>query len=260
MLPLRHAVPIVLLLSAAGLRAQELAPRAYWPAPTGTRLISIGYVHSAGDVLLDKALPIDDVDAETRKWWIAAAMIPAVVLLAALGIMPILKASLLGVVALLVTRTLTMQQAYRSIDWTVIFLLAGTVPLGIAMQKTGLADLIAGGLVSVGTSAGPLALLSMLYLATTLLTSIFSNNATAVLMVTISISTAQQLGVDPKPLLMAVAFAASACFMTPVGYQTNAMVLGPGNYKFSDYLKFGGPLNLIFWLLSSLLIPVIWPF
>ena len=211
----------------------------------------------------DDFLPLGELNVRirlTRKWWIAAALIPVVVGLAAVGIMPILQAALIGVVVLLVTRCLSMQQAYRSIDWTVIFLLAGTVPLGIAMQKTGLSDMIAHGLTEVGTLAGPLALLSVLYLATSLLTSIFSNNATAVLMVSIAISTAHQLGVDPKPFLMAVAFAASASFMTPVGYQTNAMVLGPGNYKFTDYVKFGAPLNVLFWLLSTWLIPVFWPF
>jgi di/tricarboxylate transporter len=196
----------------------------------------------------------------SRKWWISAVMIPLVVLLAATGVMSILKAAIIGVAVLLVTRCLTMQQAYRSIDWTVIFLLAATVPLGIAMQKTGLADLIGLGLSQVGEAAGPMVLLSVLYLATSLLTSVFSNNATAVLMVSISSATAHQLGISAKPLLMAVAFAASASFMSPVGYQTNAMVLGPGNYRFSDYLKFGAPLNLLFWILSSLLIPVFWPF
>lgn len=195
----------------------------------------------------------------TRKWWISALMIPLVVSMAAFGIMPILKAAILGVVGLLVTRCLTMQQAYRAVDWTVIFLLAATVPLGIAMHKTGLADLIGHGLGQVGKLAGPVILLSVLYLATSLLTAVFSNNATAILMVSISIATAHQLGVDPKPLLMAIAFAASASFMTPVGYQTNAMVLGPGNYRFTDYLKFGAPLNLVFWIVSSFMIPLIWP-
>ncbi len=194
------------------------------------------------------------------RWWISAATMLGVVLLAAFGVMPILKASILGVVVLLTTRALTPQQSYRAIDWTVIFLLATILPLGTAMQHTGLDDLIGTQLSQVGVRFGPLVMLSVLYLATSILTSFFSNNATAVLMVPIAITAAAHLGVDVKPFLMAVAYAASASFMTPMGYQTNAMVFGPGNYKFMDYVKFGVPLNLAFWLLATLLIPVFWPF
>lgn len=208
-------------------------------------------------------LPLGELDLHIRlasRWWINATMIPAVVLLAALGIIPLLKAAILGVVLLLVTRRITIQHAYRGIDWTVIFLLATTVPLGIAMENTGLAALIGHGMGIVGREHGALALLSLLYLATSLLTSIFSNNATAVLMVPVAFKVASELGVDAKPFLMAITYAASASFMTPVGYQTNAMVFGPGNYRFVDYVRFGTPLNLIFWVLATLLIPVFWPF
>ncbi len=194
------------------------------------------------------------------RWWIGALIIPLVAILAALGVMTILKAALLGAVALLLIRGITIQQAYRAIDWTVIFLLAAILPLGIAMEKTGLASLIGEGLGSVGGHFGALTMLSVLYVATSLLTSFISNNATAVLMVPIALTAAAQLQVDVKPFLMAVAYAASASFMTPMGYQTNAMVFGPGNYRFKDYLKFGAPLNLIFWGLATLLIPVFWPF
>ncbi len=194
------------------------------------------------------------------RWWVSVVVIPMVVLLAALGIMPILKASILGVVALLVGRGVTIQQAYRSIDWTVIFLLAAILPLGIAMENTGLAHLIAVWIEPIGTQYGPWALLSLLYLVTTLLTSIFSNNATAVLLVPIAIGAATDLGIDAKPFLMAITYGASASFMTPVGYQTNAMVYGPGNYRFLDYVKFGTPLTIVFWLLATWLIPVFWPF
>lgn len=195
----------------------------------------------------------------SRKWWISAATIPMVVFLAATGVMPILKAAILGVVVLIVTRSLTMQQAIRSIDWTVIFLLALIQPLGTAMENTGLAAWIGHSLGTVGTNLGPVVLLSVIYFVTSLLTSFFSNNATAVLMVPISITAAATLGVDPKPYLIAVCYAASASFMTPMGYQTNAMVYGPGNYRFTDYLKFGAPLNLIFWIVATFLIPVFWP-
>lgn len=196
----------------------------------------------------------------SRRWWISAATIVGVVVLSSLGVMPILKAAVLGVVVLLVTRSVTAPQTYRAIDWTVIFLLAAILPLGTAMQKTGLDDLIGSQLSWLGATYGPLVMLSVLYLATSVLTSFFSNNATAVLMVPVAITAAAHLQVDVKPFLMAIAYAASASFMTPMGYQTNAMVFGPGNYRFMDYMKFGLPLNLIFWVLATLLIPVLWPF
>jgi di/tricarboxylate transporter len=195
----------------------------------------------------------------SARWWICGAVIPIVVLLAATGVTDILTAAFLGAVTLLVTRAITIQQAFRSIDWTVIFLLAWILPLGLAIENTGLAALIGSGLGRVGIQWGPIAMLSVLYLGTSLLTSFFSNNATAVLMVPIAFTASTELQVDVKPFLMAIAYAASASFMTPMGYQTNAMVFSPGNYRFNDYLKFGAPLTLVFWLLATLLIPVFWP-
>ena len=217
------------------------------------------------DVLSEQGdfVPLGERDIQLRlapKWWISALVIPLVVILAAAGIMPILKAAILGSVSLLVTRSITISKVYRSIDWTVIFLLAAILPLGLAMQNTGLANLLGEWLTPLGVNYGPRVLLSLTYLFATLLTSIFSNNATAVLMVPIVITAATELGISPKPFLMAVAYAASASFMTPVGYQTNAMVMGPGNYKFLDYVKFGTPLTILFWLIATFLIPVFWPF
>ncbi len=217
------------------------------------------------EALYQKAdfVPLGELDIPIRLapyWWIDVAIIPAVVLVAALGWMSILKAALLGAVAVLAMRRLTTRQAYKGIDWSVIFLLAATVPLGIAMKNTGLADIIGASLSQVGEQVGPTLLLAILFGATSILTSFFSNNATAILMVAIAISTAGKLGIDPKPLVMAVAYAASTCFMTPVGYQTNAMVLTPGNYRFFDFVKFGIPLNVLFLIISTLLIPILWPF
>ena len=212
---------------------------------------------------MDDFVPLGERDLKirlTKKWWIPVVVIALVVLLAAFGIMPIVKSAFLGAVALFVTRSLTFQQAIRATDWTVIFLLAWILPLGIAIENTGLAAMIGQGLGWIGAQHGPLVMLSVLYLATSLLTSFFSNAATAVLMVPIAFAGAAQMQVDVKPFLMAVAFAASASFMTPMGYQTNAMVFSPGNYKFKDYLKFGAPLTVIFWIIGSLLIPLIWPF
>lgn len=208
-------------------------------------------------------VPLGELDIPIQlspTWWLDVAVIPAVVLVAAMGWATILEAAIVGAVAVLAMRRLTMREAYKAIDWSVIFLLAATVPLGAAMRNTGLADMLGAVLSGIGREAGPQVLLAAIFIATALLTSFFSNNATAILMVTIVVSTATQLGIDPKPLVMAVAYAASTCFMTPIGYQTNAMVLTPGNYRFMDFVKFGGPLVLLFLVISTLLIPLIWPF
>ncbi len=212
---------------------------------------------------LEDFVPLGELDLQIHlapRWWISALAIPLAVVLAALGVMSILKASILAVVVLLISRRLGIQQAYRAIDWSVIFLLAAILPLGIAMEKTGLDASIGHWIGMVGHHGGPTMVLAAIYLATAILTSVFSNGATAVLMVPIALTAAAQLGVDPKPLLMAVTFAASTSFITPMGYQTNAMVYGPGNYRFSDYARFGAPLSLLFLIVSTLLIPVFWPF
>jgi di/tricarboxylate transporter len=212
---------------------------------------------------LDDFLPLGERELRlhlTTRWWISALIIPLVVVLAATGTIPILKASILGMVALLVTRCITIQQAYRAIDWTVIFLLAAVLPLGIAMESTGLARAIGELFAPVGERYGPTVMLSLVYLSANLLTAIFSNSATAVLMVPVAIAAAGSQGLDPKPFLMAVAYAASVSFITPVGYQTNAMVFSPGNYRFMDYVRYGTPLTILYWVLATALIPVIWPF
>jgi di/tricarboxylate transporter len=157
------------------------------------------------------------------------------------------------------TRCLTLEDAYAAIDWKVIFLLAGVLPLGLALEKSGAAQLMAAVTLGPAGAFGPLVVLAVLYLLTAILTEFMSNNATAVLMAPIAISTAAAIGVDAKPLLMAVCFAASTSFATPVGYQTNTMVFHPGGYRYADFLRIGVPLNLIFWVLAVYFIPRIWP-
>lgn len=195
----------------------------------------------------------------SRRWWIGAAIIPLVVILAAAGVMSILEASILGAVLVVVSGVITIQQAYESVNWTVIFLLAAILPLGIAMENTGLAAMIGQGLADLSVDSSPLVAISLVYLTTAILSEVVSNNSTAVLMVPISLTTAALLGYDARPFVMAVAFGASASFLTPMGYQTNAMVFGPGGYRFVDYLRLGFPIKVVFWLVSVLLIPVIWP-
>jgi len=213
--------------------------------------------------LIDDFTPMQEVEVRlrlSRRWWVSVAIIPLVVGLASLGVMPILKAAILGVVLLLASRTITVQQAYKSINWTVIFLLAAVLPIGIAMHNTGFDQIIGGALAEVGRPFGPHVLLAVVLIFTSLLSEVISNNSAAVLMVPIAVSTAVSMGIDPKPLLMAITFAASMSFMTPIGYQTNTMVYGPGNYRFTDFTQFGAPLSILCWTIASLLIPRIWPF
>jgi di/tricarboxylate transporter len=203
---------------------------------------------------------VEEPALRRRKIPVAVAIIAAVVALAAFSVMPILVSSILGCIALVVSRCLTLEEAYGAIDWKVIFLLAGVLPLGLALEKSGAAQLLAESTLGLVGGLGPVAVLAALYLLTAVLTEFMSNGATAVLMSPVALSTAAALEVDAKPLLMAVCFAASANFATPVGYQTNMMVYHPGGYRYTDFARVGVPLDFLFWVLAVCLIPRFWPF
>jgi di/tricarboxylate transporter len=212
---------------------------------------------------LDEFVPLQEVDLRLRlhpRWWLQAFTVLAVVLTAAFTRVPLLEAALVGVIALLASGTARIQKVYRSVNWSVFFLLAATLPLGKALENTGAAAQLGAWFAARGAELGPWATLSAIYFVTMVITELLSNAGTAVIMAPIAISTAAALGVDPRPFLFAVAFAASNGFVTPLGYQTNAMVYGAGNYRYRDFVRAGVPLNLIFWILSSLLIPTFWPF
>ena len=183
----------------------------------------------------------------------------AIILLVTFNLLTIVEAAVMGTGLMLLTGCLRLHDLYSHISWQTIVMLACLIPLGSAMENTGLATFFATELTANLHLWGPWAVLSGIYLFTSLLTSFMSNNATAVLMIPIVLSTAQQLQLNPKPLVMAVMFAASASFMTPIGYQTNLFIFGPGGYRFSDFLKVGAPLNFILWIVASITIPMIWP-
>ena len=188
------------------------------------------------------------------------AIMLAVVLLASTSVLPVVSAATLGALAMVLSGSLTVEAAYKAIDWKVIMLLAGMLSLGQAMTDTGAASFAAEHLVALLHGSGPYLALTAIYLVTSLMTAAMSNNATAVILCPVAISVAQSLQVNPRPFLVAVAFAASACFASPVGYQTNVMIYGPGRFRFRDFVLVGTPLNLLFLVLSVTLIPKFWPF
>lgn len=193
------------------------------------------------------------------KAWIPASILLLVISLAALEILPILQGALLGAMVLVATRVLTVQEARRSIDVDVIITIAAAFGLAAAMQSSGLAVALADGLVGLFDALGPTGVLLGLVLATLLLTELITNNAAALLMVPIAVVSAETVGLDPRGVAIAVAIAASASFLTPIGYQTNMMVYGPGGYRFGDYARLGWVFTLLIVVATVSLTPVIWP-
>jgi len=152
-----------------------------------------------------------------------------------------------------------VEEIYAEVEWLVVFVLAGLIPLGVALETTGAAELLAGWVVALTAALGEAGLIAAFYLVTAIMTAIVSNAATAVMLTPVAILAATQAGVNPYALLVAVMFGASASFVTPFGYQTNVMIYGPGGYRFSDFVKVGGLLNLILLVTASLFIPLFWP-
>jgi di/tricarboxylate transporter len=191
-----------------------------------------------------------------RAFLIFGAMIVA----ASTGLADILICALAAAFLMVLTGCLQLRDAYRAMDGRVLLIIIAMIALSAALEKTGASELYARIFLSLFSGLSPAYVLSGVILLTSISTHLLSNNATAILLLPIAISAAQGMGVDPKPFIIAVCFGASACFATPIGYQTNLLVYGPGGYRFSDYLKVGMPLNLLVLIMGSLFIPLIWPF
>jgi di/tricarboxylate transporter len=191
--------------------------------------------------------------------WIALAALVAMVLAAALELVPMVAAALVAASAMVATRCISPNEARRSIEWESLLLIAASFGLAKAMEKTGLDEAVARSAIAAAGDH-PHAVLAAIYFVAMLFTELMSNNAAAVLVFPIAWQTAADMGINPMPFVMAITVAASCGFATPMGYQTNLMIYGPGGYKFSDYMRFGGPLNLLVMALTVALAPVIWPF
>lgn len=203
---------------------------------------------------------LDIMRPRTDKTYTAIAILAGVVVIAALDIAPIVITAPAGVIMMILTGCLTTEEAYTAINWKVIMLLIGVLPLGTAMDKTGAAGLLAESMIGLLYNFGPIAVLSGFYLFTMMITAIISTNASVALLAPIAFEVANQIGVNPEPMVLAVSYAACLTFITPFGHHANTMIYGAGQYKFTDFTKVGTPLNIIFWILATIFIPIFWSF
>jgi di/tricarboxylate transporter len=228
---------------------------------------AVEYLANEGDIVItqfsetpvtDSSEAAEEIAPLSPKTPIAIGIMAAVIGVAALDLLPIVIAALGGVVAMVVTGCLKANEAYDAVSWNIIFLLAGVIPLGLAMQRTGGAEFLAGLLVASADVLPILAVLGLFYLLTGLLANIITPVASVVLMIPIAVDTAARIDANGLTFLLAVMFAASSAFMTPIGYQTNLMVYGPGGYKFTDYVRVGAPLQLLLTVVTTLGLAFFW--
>ena len=227
-------------------------------------------VHNAGDMdeeavkaAKEEAGSAGDAPKSKTKMWISGLILIGVVVCMALGLknLPLHTAAVTGAILCVITGCLKEKEAYAGIDWVTIFLFAGMLSVATAMDKTGAGKLIADTVVGMmGSNPNPYVLTAVLFLISNILTQFMSNTASAALLAPIGISIAQEVGCDPKPVLMALGIAASMAFATPMATPPNTLVLGPGNFTFNDYVIVGVPMCLLSWVACVVIIPIFWPF
>jgi di/tricarboxylate transporter len=208
-------------------------------------------------IVLDRG--VDEPPPSRRRSRIALAVMIATLAIAASNRFGVGEVMLGGALVMILTGALSMDDAYQAVEWRSVFLVAGMLPLGTAMTKTGAADLITHGVLAVLGGAGPVAILAGLVALAILLTQAMNGAAVAAVMAPIAIQTAQRIGVDPRSMAMGVALATSMAFLTPLGHPVNILVMGPGGYRFRDYFRVGLPLTLLLFVLIVGLLPLIWP-
>jgi di/tricarboxylate transporter len=201
----------------------------------------------------------EQVKGISRKSWLALGIFGLAVLVAATGLFSVGEVMLAGALALVVANVVTMDQVYRVIEWRIVFLVAGMLPLGLAMTKTGATTLFADALITVVRPFGPMALLLGLLMLTVLLSQAIKGAAVSAVLAPIAIQAAQQMGVDPRAMAMGVALATSMAFVTPLGHPVNILMMGPGGYRFNDFFRVGLPLTVILFIVVLLILPVFWP-
>lgn len=224
-------------------------------------------VHGTSDALERLAdepgfIPMAEVKAagvSRPRAAVALAIMVLVVGVAGLGFLPIMTTALAGVALMVFTGCTRLEEIYAEIDWMVVFVLAGLLPLGVALEQTGVASLLSAFVVGIAGEWGPRAMVASFYVMTALMTEVVSNAATAIILTPVAILAALEAGMNPYALLVTVMFGASASFLTPFGYQTNVMIYSPGGYRFTDFVKVGGLLNLMLLVVATIFIPIFWP-
>jgi di/tricarboxylate transporter len=217
----------------------------------GPKQSFVGFQTGPGLLLIEQR---DVENLRVDKSWVSVGILLSVMTLAAFDLLPIVTSALIGAVLMVLTGCLKPGELYNSVRWDIIFLLAGLIPLGTAMDKSGATQWLADTLVSWGGELSGFWILVFFYIITSLLTEILSNNAAVLLMLPVAVKVATALSMNPFAFMYAVTFSASNSFLTPIGYQTNTMVYGPGGYKFLDFTRVGLPLNIILTFLTPLLI------
>jgi di/tricarboxylate transporter len=207
-----------------------------------------------------------DFIVDKTKIWLGVGITMAFVIGATFDLLGVPALAILAALAMILTRCVTAHQAYDSIQWNIVFLIFGMLALGLAMDQSGAAQVLVDGIMALCGDFSPFVILAIVYLLSSTLTELISNNAVAALLTPIVIGIAEkmswqgEIGVDARPFIVALIFGCSASFATPIGYQTNTYVYGAGGYKFTDFPRIGVPLNLVLWVVASLMIPVFWPF